>query len=229
MAWAAASGGVPTLLPLPHRPLLPGLPQNKDLALPQHSDRAHKLLADNDTTVHMSYDVRCLVDAQEAQASVRACRTGCCSMQALAGGQPALPSTPVCTCSGPQPALSHIPTPVAGVLRRTEEEAAAVAAKWYCSAAGQHRGLCRIGRQVAAPATAGHDHAPDRQIARKRHLTDRTRCSDNDAQQSLFLPTLPTQFSSCIRYPVQAYAIRCSSAPVESKFKQAAHCSQGDD
>jgi hypothetical protein len=31
--------------------------QNKDLALPQHSDRAHKLLADNDTTVHMSYDV----------------------------------------------------------------------------------------------------------------------------------------------------------------------------
>ena len=32
-------------------------PQNKDLALPQHSDRAHKLLADNDTTVHMSYDV----------------------------------------------------------------------------------------------------------------------------------------------------------------------------
>lgn len=32
--------------------------QNKDLALPQHSDRAHKLLADNDTTVHMSYDVR---------------------------------------------------------------------------------------------------------------------------------------------------------------------------
>jgi len=31
--------------------------QNKDLALPAHSDRAHKLLAENLTSVAMSYDV----------------------------------------------------------------------------------------------------------------------------------------------------------------------------
>lgn len=31
--------------------------QDKDLALPQHADRAHKLLADNMATVQMSYDV----------------------------------------------------------------------------------------------------------------------------------------------------------------------------
>lgn len=62
--------GMQCLLPLPAHacqltqalPCLPPPPsphvlQNKDLALPQHSDRAHKLLADNETTVHMSYDV----------------------------------------------------------------------------------------------------------------------------------------------------------------------------
>jgi hypothetical protein len=31
--------------------------QNKDLALPAHSDRAHKLLAENLSSVNMSYDV----------------------------------------------------------------------------------------------------------------------------------------------------------------------------
>lgn len=31
--------------------------QNKDLALPAHSDRAHKLLAENINSVAMSYDV----------------------------------------------------------------------------------------------------------------------------------------------------------------------------
>lgn len=55
--------------------------QNKDLALPQHSDRAHKLLADNDTTVHMSYDVSrgraacCVV----AVVCMLLCRTASCS------------------------------------------------------------------------------------------------------------------------------------------------------
>jgi hypothetical protein len=75
------------------------LPQNKDLALPQHSDRAHKLLADNDTTVHMSYDVSgvmvggavlpagravwhlesdgCVVGDQQGGA-VRSCYSRCC-------------------------------------------------------------------------------------------------------------------------------------------------------
>ena len=54
--WCAAAH-VPAHLP-PTPPHTHTHLQNKDLALPQHSDRAHKLLADNDTTVHMSYDVR---------------------------------------------------------------------------------------------------------------------------------------------------------------------------
>lgn len=52
-----AAGGTPTTLLSTLHPSSTPL-QNKDLALPQHSDRAHKLLADNETTVHMSYDVR---------------------------------------------------------------------------------------------------------------------------------------------------------------------------
>lgn len=98
---------VPTLLTVPPWPLLPPLLQNKDLALPQHSDRAHKLLADNDTTVHMSYDVRW--PGRQVQPAARAGLRG----QSAGGRAPANPCDAI---------------PVAGLLRRRMQHCSTVSA-----------------------------------------------------------------------------------------------------